>query len=65
MSEFAGFNAKLWKELVTSEKSSLNLSVQSTLGLQNFPDYLAKFSDGDLSVDEAIEQLILLKIWLY
>jgi hypothetical protein len=58
MSEFAGFNTKLGKELVTSEKSSLNLSVQSTLGLQKFPDYLAKFSDGDLSVDEAIEQVL-------
>jgi hypothetical protein len=32
--------------------------VQSTLGLQRFPQYLAKFSEGDLSVDEAIEQVL-------
>ena len=58
LSEFAGFNAKLGKEIKTSEYSSLNLSVQSTLGVQRFPEYLAKFSDGDLSVDEAIEQVL-------
>jgi hypothetical protein len=58
LSEFAGFNTKFGKEIKTSEDSSLNLSFQSTLGLQRFPDYLAKFSDGDLSVDEAIEQVL-------
>lgn len=58
LSEFAGFNTKFGKEITTSEDSSLNLSVQSTLGLQKFPDYIAKFSDGDLSVDEAVEQVL-------
>ena len=58
LSEFAGFNTKLGKEIETSEDGSLNLSVQSTLGLQRFPEYVSKFSDGDLSVDEAIEQVL-------
>jgi len=58
LSEFAGFNTKLGKEIKTSEDDSLNLSVQSTFGLQRFPEYLSKFSDGDLSVDEAIEQVL-------
>ncbi len=58
LSEFAGFNTKLGKEIKTSEDSKLNLSVQSTLGVQRFPEYLAKFSEGDLSVDEAIEQVL-------
>ena len=58
LSEFAGFNTKLGKEIKTSEDASLNLSVQSTLGLQRFPEYLSKFSDGDLSVDEAVEQVL-------
>ena len=58
LSEFAGFNTKLGKEIKTSEDGSLNLSVQSTLGLQRFPEYLSKFSEGDLSVDEAIEQVL-------
>ncbi len=57
-SEFAGINTKLGKNIELSEEGSLNLSVQSTLGLQRFPEYLAKFSDGDLSVDEAIEQVL-------
>ena len=45
LSEFAGFNTKFGKEIKTSEESSLNLSVQTTLGLQRFPQYLAKFSE--------------------
>ena len=58
LSEFLAVNGKIDKEIKTSEVGSLNLSVQSTLGLQRFPDYLSKFSDGDLSVDEAIEQVL-------
>ena len=57
-SEFAGINTKLGKDIKLSEEGFLNLSIQSTLGLQRFPEYLAKFSDGDLSVDEAIEQVL-------
>jgi len=58
LSEFLAINGKIDKEIKTSEAGSLNLSVQSTLGLQRFPDYLSSFSDGDLSVDEAIEQVL-------
>ncbi len=58
LSEFAGFNTKLGKEIKTSKDSSLSLNIQSTLGVQRFPEYLAKFSQGDLSVDEAIEQVL-------
>ena len=57
-SEFAGINTKLGKDIELSEEGSLSLNIQSTLGLQRFPDYLAKFSDGDLSVNEAIEQVL-------
>ena len=58
LSEFLAVNGKIDKEIKTDEDSSLNLSFQSTLGFQRFPDYLSKFSDGDLSVDEAIEQVL-------
>ena len=58
LSEFLAVNSKIDKEIKTDEDSSLNLSFQSTLGLQRFPDYLSKFSDGDLSVDEAIERVL-------
>ena len=58
LSEFLAVNGKIDKDIKTGEDSSLNLSFQSTFGLQRFPDYLSKFSDGDLSVDEAIEQVL-------
>ena len=58
LSEFLALNGKIDKEIQTSDDASLNLSVQSTLGLQRFPDYLSSFSDGDLSVDEAIEEVL-------
>ncbi len=58
LSEFLAVNGKIDKEIKTGEDSSLNLSFESTLGLQRFPDYLSKFSDGDLSVDEAIERVL-------
>ena len=58
LSEFLAINGKIDKEIKTSEEGSLNISVQSTLGMQRFSDYISKFSDGDLSVDESIEQIL-------
>ena len=58
LSEFLAINGKIDKEIKTSEEGSLNLSVQSTLGMQRFSDYISNFSDGDLSVDESIEQIL-------
>ena len=58
LSEFAGINGKLGREIKLSEEGSLDLNIQSTLGIQRFPEYLAIFSDGDLTVDEAVEQIL-------
>ena len=58
LSEFAAINAKLNKKIGTGDENYLNISVESTYGLQRFPEYLSKFTDGDLSVDESIEQLL-------
>ena len=58
LSEFLAINGKIDKEIKTSEEGSLNISVQSTLGMQRFSDYISKFSDGDLSVDESVEQIL-------
>ena len=58
LSEFAAVNGKIKKKIVTGEDRSLNISVETTYGLQRFPDYISKFIDGDLSVDESIEQLL-------
>ena len=58
LSEFAAVNGKIKKKIATGEDRSLNISVETTYGLQRFPDYISKFTDGDLSVDESIEQLL-------
>ena len=51
-------NGKIKKKIATGEDRSLNVSVETTYGLQRFPDYISKFTDGDLSVDESIEKLL-------
>ena len=58
LSEFAAVNGKIIKEIVTGKDRSLNISVETTYGLQKFPDYISTFTDGDLSVDESIEELL-------
>ncbi len=58
LSEFAAVNANINKKIGTGEDRFLNISVDGTLGLQKFPEYLSKFTDGDLSVDDSIEQLL-------
>ena len=58
ISEFAAINTKLSKKIGTGDENYLNISVEGTYGLQRFPEYLSKFTDGDLSVDESIEQLL-------
>ena len=58
LSEFAAINGKIKKKIATGEDRSLNVSVETTYGLQRFPDYISKFTDGDLSVDESIEKLL-------
>ena len=58
LSEFAAVNGKIRKKIITGEDKSLNISVETTYGLQKFPDYISTFIDGDLSVDESIEELL-------
>ena len=58
LSEFAAINTKINKKIGTGDENYLNISVEGTYGLQRFPEYLSKFTDGDLSVDESIEQLL-------
>ena len=58
LSEFVALNGKINKKIGTGDENYLNISVEGTFGLQRFPEYLSKFTDGDLSVDESIEQLL-------
>ena len=41
-----------------SNKNTLSLEVESTAGLQRFQNYITNFTDGDLSVDDAIDQVL-------
>ena len=58
LSEFAAVNGKIKKKVITGENRSLSISVDGTYGVQKFPNYIAKFTKGDLSVDDSIEQLL-------
>ena len=58
LSEFMGLQGNVKKEINISDNSSLNLKVKSTYGVQKFPDYVANFLDGDVSVDDSIDQVL-------
>ena len=58
LSEFMGLQGNVKKEINISDDSSLNLKVKSTYGVQKFPDYVANFLDGDVSVDDSIDQVL-------
>tara|TARA_B100000586_G_scaffold25857_1_gene16979 strand:- start:76 stop:945 length:870 start_codon:yes stop_codon:yes gene_type:complete len=57
-SQFVGLNAKVEKQTAFNDNNSLNLEVETTMGLQRFPNYITNFTDGDLSVDDAIDQAL-------
>ena len=57
-SQFAGINANIEKQNNLNENNLLTLEVQSTLGIHRFPTYVTNFTDGDLSVDDAIDQVL-------
>ena len=48
-------NYNQFKEI--DQKSKLNLKVSSIYGVHRLPKYLSNFTDGDLSVDTAIDQV--------
>ena len=58
LSQFVGLNAKIEKQTTFNDENTLSLEVESTAGLQRFQNYLTNFTDGDLSVDDAIDQVL-------
>jgi hypothetical protein len=58
LNQFVGLNAKIEKQTTFNDKNTLSLEVESTVGLQRFQNYLTNFTDGDLSVDDAIDQVL-------
>ena len=57
-SQFAGINASLSKKIDYTNDSNLTLEVNGTYGLHRLPKYITNFTDGDLSVDDAIDQVL-------
>ena len=58
LSQFAGVNTSISKKIDYDNKSNLTLEVNGIYGLHRLPNYLTNFTDGDLSVDDAIDQVL-------
>ena len=57
-SQFAGINTSISKKFDYDNESNLTLEVSGIYGLHRLPKYLTNFTDGDLSVDDAIDQVL-------
>ena len=53
-----GLDAGIEKVAAISERNAVSVEVQTTYGLQRFPQYTAVFTDGDLVVDESVTQVL-------
>ena len=58
LGQFAAVNYKASKEIEIDESQSLNIEVDGKYGLKRLPTYLSSFTDGDLSVDDAVDQVL-------
>ncbi len=58
LGQFAAVNYKASKEIEIDESQSLNIEVDGKYGLRRLPTYLSSFTDGDLSVDDAVDQVL-------
>ena len=57
-SQFAGVNSTVEKQKIFNENNSLTLEIESTFGIHRLPQYVTNFTEGDLSVDDAIDQVL-------
>ena len=56
--QFAAVNYKASRELEINENQSINIEVDGKYGLKRLPTYLTSFTDGDLSIDDAVDQVL-------
>ncbi len=56
--QFAAVNYKASREFEIDDSQSLNIEVDGKYGLKRLPTYLKSFTDGDLSVDDAVDQVL-------
>ena len=57
-SQFAGVNTAISRKKDFKDESNLTIEVNGTYGIHRLPKYLTNFTDGDLSVDDAIDQVL-------
>ncbi len=55
--QFAALHSNYKKNKKIDENNELTLNVSSIYGIHRLPKYLSNFTDGDLSVDTAIDQV--------
>ena len=51
-------NASISRKIDYNNESNLTVEVNGTYGIHKLPKYLSNFTDGDLSVDDAIDQVL-------
>ena len=56
--QFAGVNSTVEKQKIFNENNSLTLEIESTFGIHRLPQYVTNFTEGDLSVDDAIDKVL-------
>jgi len=57
-SQFAGLNTSVSKKIDYDNESNLTIEVNGMYGIHKLPKYLSNFTDGDLSVDDAVDQVL-------
>ncbi len=58
LGQFAALNLKGSRKLAINKSQNLNIEVDGKYGLKRLPTYLSSFTDGDLSIDEAVDQVL-------
>ncbi|MDP6583960.1 MAG: hypothetical protein QF535_04845, partial [Anaerolineales bacterium] len=57
-SQFMGLDAGIGKAITVNEKNSTSFKMHATYGAQRFPGYTASFADGELLVDDSVDQVL-------
>ena len=57
-SQFMGLDAGIGKTITANEKNRTSFKMHATYGVQRFPGYTASFADGELLVDDAVDQVL-------
>ena len=57
-SQFAAINLKGSNKIEITDNQSLQIEIDGKYGLAKLPKYLSSFTDGDLTVDETVDQVL-------